>query len=188
MSDELIVAQCSPTLAGLKTGSLFTCEYEDKKALLQSIRDLNVLLVPKGARLIPLKFMKNRVLLYLYRPSKLKADLMDEEAGRILCDRDYPCSDCSKCIARLIERLNEESAEESGFPHEIGLFLGYPSYDVRCFIEEGPGKAKKCGIWKVYGDEEASERRFRSYKKCSRLYMETFKRNNDLEKLIIKSR
>lgn len=28
MSDELIIRQCAPTLAGIKTGSLFPCRYE----------------------------------------------------------------------------------------------------------------------------------------------------------------
>ena len=29
MSEELLIAQCAPTLADLKTGSLFTCPVDD---------------------------------------------------------------------------------------------------------------------------------------------------------------
>lgn len=30
MSEEVIVKYCSPTLAGIKTGSLFSCSYDSK--------------------------------------------------------------------------------------------------------------------------------------------------------------
>ena len=49
-----------------------------------------------------------------------------------------------QCLARLIERLKD--ADE--FPHEIGLFLGYPPEDVEGFIQE-PNGQKYTGIWKV---------------------------------------
>ncbi len=41
MSEELVVEQCSPTMAGLKTGNLFSCPAEDTRTLWQSIRRLN---------------------------------------------------------------------------------------------------------------------------------------------------
>jgi len=34
MSEELVIRQAAPTLAGIKTGSLFPCPCEDKAALL----------------------------------------------------------------------------------------------------------------------------------------------------------
>ena len=40
MSEELVIRQAAPTLAGIKTGSLFPCPCEDKAALLAEIRDL----------------------------------------------------------------------------------------------------------------------------------------------------
>ena len=52
MPEELVVRQCAPTLAGLKTGSLFRAACTDKKALLAQIRDLNQRLREKGLCLI----------------------------------------------------------------------------------------------------------------------------------------
>lgn len=48
MSEDLVISQCSPTMAGLKTGNLFTCPMEDKKTLNESIRRMNMKLVPRG--------------------------------------------------------------------------------------------------------------------------------------------
>ena len=54
MTEELIVRHCSPTLAGLKTGNMFTCPYTDKEELLNEIRKINKCLESKGFRLVPL--------------------------------------------------------------------------------------------------------------------------------------
>ena len=131
MSDELIVRHCSPTLAGMKTGNLFSCPYIDKQELLQSIRFLNKRLVPKGVRVIPLKLSDNRVLLYVYRPNKLKLDLAAEDASKILKEYGYSLESPAQCVAYLSQRLYASKE----FPHEIGLFLGYPPEDVRGFID-----------------------------------------------------
>lgn len=46
MSDEMIIRHCSPTLAGLKTGNIFSCPYSNKKELFCAVRSLNQRLVP----------------------------------------------------------------------------------------------------------------------------------------------
>ena len=45
MSDETLVKFGSPTLAGLKTGNIFTCEYTELHELSGQLRDLNRKLV-----------------------------------------------------------------------------------------------------------------------------------------------
>lgn len=47
------------------------------------------------------------------------------------------------------------------FPHEIGLFLGYPPKDVSSFIEEKGRHSLSIQYWKVYHDLEASQERFK---------------------------
>ena len=48
MSEEILIRQGAPTLAGIKTGSLFPCPCENREALLTDIRQLNRRLSPKG--------------------------------------------------------------------------------------------------------------------------------------------
>ena len=38
MSEEILIRQGAPTLAGIKAGSLFPCPCEDRKALMTDIR------------------------------------------------------------------------------------------------------------------------------------------------------
>ncbi len=166
MSEELVVRQCSPTLAGLKTGNLFTAPCPSQKEILSNVRALNRILVPKGLRILPMRYAKNRVLLYLYRPDRLRADLEDSGARSLLQSMGYPCGQPEQCVAYLIRKLRREPE----FPHEIGLFLGYPPEDVRGFIENRAGCFKCVGCWKVYGDANKAQKTFQKYRKCTNAY------------------
>ena len=84
MSESFIIEQCAPTLAGIKTGNLFTSPYDTKDEVRARVRELNRLLVPKGLCILPLRYSDRRVLLYLYSPSRLRHDLSDELAAELL--------------------------------------------------------------------------------------------------------
>ena len=67
MSDELLIKCGSPTLAGLKTGNMFSYAYESREEVNRDLRRLNRILVPRGLRVLPLRYNEKTVLLYLYR-------------------------------------------------------------------------------------------------------------------------
>ena len=73
MPEELMVHYCAPTLAGLKTGSMFSCEVEDKAALTRGLVAFNRTLVPRGLRAVPLRFSDHRALIYVFRPASVGA-------------------------------------------------------------------------------------------------------------------
>ena len=89
MSDELLIKCGSPTLAGLKTGNMFSYTYESREEVRRDLRRLNKILVPRGLRVIPLRYSDKTVLIYLYRIEALKADLSQKEAVRILREVGY---------------------------------------------------------------------------------------------------
>ena len=64
------------------------------------------------------------------------------------------------------ELLQKRIAEKPEFPHEIGIFLGYPLEDVDGFITHQGENCKLCGCWKVYGNVEQASRTFANYEKC----------------------
>ena len=117
----------------------------------------------------------------MYRPIKLKEDLSRKAAEEILAEKNYPVGQMEQCIVELTRRLKEQET----FPHEIGLFLGYPPEDVEAFMKNGAAGAKCTGMWKVYGDVETAQCRFAQYKKCTRVYCEVFRNNHSFEKLIV---
>ncbi len=177
MSEEIVVRNCAPTLAGLKTGSLFACPYDSREGLTRFLRDLNRRLGPKGVRAVPLRISPKKALIYLYRPDRLHRDL--EKAAPLLFCCGYSCTESGQCLTQLAKRLREDGE----FPHEIGLFLSYPPEDVRGFLENRPCKCVGC--WKVYENEAAAKKTFAVYKKCTRVYCQQLAKGTTIERLTV---
>lgn len=181
MSDDLLVKHCSPTMAGIKTGSMFSCEYSSADELKKSIRLVNKKLTKKGLRIVPLKITNNRALLYAYRPVLLCKDLDNSVADNLLKECGYCCENPCKCVMHLVKRMRNSS----DFPHEVGLFLGYPPEDVQGFITHKANFCKLSGCWKVYGDEKKAQRLFAKYKKCTKIYCKHYAYGSSIEKLTV---
>lgn len=179
MPDEMVVRHCAPTLASLKTGSLFVCPYATLTELYASIRSLNRRLGAKGLRVIPLRCRDGRCMVYVYRPERLAQDLSSEKAAAILRACGYTECGTADCVRRLMARL----AQSDEFPHEIGLFLGYPPEDVEGFI--GHKEPKCTGCWKVYGDADAAQRTFARYRKCTNAYLRLHAQGRGIEWLTV---
>lgn len=81
--------------------------------------------------------------------------------------RRFPCCNGGaiqrgRGLAALLRHLRRRLLWREGFPHEIGLFLGYPPEDVQGFLADpGGGRCKLCGHWKVYHDVEGARRAVR---------------------------
>ncbi len=181
MSEYNIIYNCSPTLAGLKTGNIFNCEIKSSEDIYKIVEDFNKRLEPKGLCLTILRVKNSVALLYLYRINKLFNDLHAQDIKEFLIRKDYPVSSVNECIEELKRRINSRN----DFPHEIGLFIGYPIEDVEGFMKYGANGSKYCGAWRVYGNVEDAKKRFALYKKCREVYCSTYKLNNNFEKLII---
>ena len=181
MSEDLIIRHCSPTLAGIKSGNLFSCACHCRKELTKALSALNRKLVPRGIRVLPLRICGDRALIYAYRPNALESDLADQRARDLLLQYGYKPENLNSCVLHLIHRLR--SAEE--FPHEIGLFLSYPPEDVQGFILNKSCNHKCSGCWKVYGNEQEANRIFRKYDLCSRIYSEQWQQGKSIEQLTV---
>ena len=165
----------------MKTGNLFSCPFADEDEMRGSVRHWNQMLVGKGLRVLPLRFRDNRALVYVYRVSSLSRDLKDDAVCRLLKERGYETEVPERCIVQLIRKLEGDG----GFPHEIGLFLGYPPEDVSGFIENKAEGCKLVGYWKVYGNEEKAQIIFAKYKKCTDVYAAQFARDKSIDRLTV---
>ena len=176
-----MVRHGSPTLAGMKTGSLFTCSFAGEQAMQDCVRCWNHTLAAKGLRVLPLRWQGQRALIYLYRPARLAKDLQCPEVRALLAPRGYCCDDPTRCVGRLMQRLRE--AEE--FPHEIGPFLSYSPEDVRGFIQSPVCGFMCVGCWKVYGDAAAARRTFGQYRRCTERFCARFAQGTTLDRLAV---
>lgn len=187
MTEKLIVNCCAPTLAGLKTGSMFTCDYDLEKNLMCSICNLNKRLKFKGVSAIPLRWKNGKALIYIFRPDKLSQDLNLSESREILNSLGYEY-DTNKCLAKLLMRMRTDKKRFNDFPHEVGLFLGYPPSDVKAFIDCNGKGYKFIGGWKSYDESEKTKDLFEKFSKCTLVYKEAINNGIGLEKLTVKTR
>lgn len=107
MAEEILIRQGAPTLAGIKTGSLFPCPCEDREALLADIRKLNRRLSPKGLCLLPICFLAGQALLYLYRPAGLRRDLRDVQASELLRQAVYGDEEKARSLFEKYRKCTE---------------------------------------------------------------------------------
>ena len=181
MSEEILVRHCAPTLMGLKTGNMFSCRFETKEDEHRSLTELNRRLGSKGIRVIPLRHHNGSTLVYLYRPSRLRNDLSNKQAMEMLREMGYRQEGVNICLAGLMKKLRENE----DFPHEIGLFLGYPPEDVCGFIRNKGSGCKCVGCWKVYGDADKAQRTFDKYRKCTEICCTLAAKGYSIERMTV---
>lgn len=178
--EKNLIEFCSPTLASLKTGSLFKMSIREEQEWERQIENWNIQLRDKGLFLIVLKRWNDNVLIYVCRKSHLQADLKKQEIRTFLQGYGYQEMQLETVLERLKFRLKAEE-----FPHEIGIFLGYPLGDVIGFIENA-GKNSKCtGCWKVYCNECEAQKMFARFKKCRDVYERLWKQGRSIFQLTV---
>ena len=182
MLEKTLIAYGSPTLARLKTGSLFAAPCACS-TLAAEIARLNEILIPRGVRLTALHGRQERTLLFLYRERELDETLHRSDVQALLSRYGY--SDFS--VPSALRCLSERLRAAPGFPHEIGVFLGYPLEDVIGFIVNSGRNYLCSGCWKAYGNEREARHAFARLHKCSAVYGRMFAAGYPLTRLTVRS-
>ena len=182
MLDRAIIDHASPTLARLKLGNLFNHTMgQDFPVEFAALRGL---LRDRGVTMTILKVCKGKALIYLYRAQELEKALACDGVRRLLRVCGYDRYDVDGALDTLKARLNNLDA----FPHEIGIFLGYPLEDVLGFIENGGRNCLSCGCWKVYSNECEALKAFERYEKCKAVYQRLFASGCPLTRFTVAAR
>lgn len=177
-----LIEHCAPTLAGMKCAGLFRYFYDDRNEAVKEIEEINGLLNQRGVYVEALRWDDNAVLIYTYRLNQVQKELNDPEVMDLLASYGYPGNDAGSCIRYLEGRLYRAGC---CFPHEIGVFLGYPLEDVKGFIANGGRNCKCCGLWKVYCNEKEKLQLFHKLKRCSEIYLQVFSEGRDLVQMTV---
>ena len=114
-----------------------------------------------GLHYVELKVEADSSLVLFYNPASLAATLAETHNAMWLARMGYPVmgnGELDLMLAHLVRR-----AAECEFPHEVGVFIGYPLKDVAGFIGNIPATPVHKGAWRVYGDAQESLARMRAY-------------------------
>lgn len=164
----MLARYCAPTLAGFKPANIFRYTHLAGWAGVQKVLAYyNRRLNGQGVFLELLRENGGAALILAYRKTHLEHLLRDPARQRFLAAAGYPSLPQPP---QAISRLRERIGEDGGFPHEIGIFLGYPLCDVAGFMANGGKGCLFCGHWKVYANAPQKRRLFACYKACTRRY------------------
>ena len=181
MLETYLIEHCSPTLAGLKTANLFNYTTSDNLDLEKQLDIEREQLSAKGLSIVILRRRSHSALVYVFRPQRLEADL--KKPGVVSFLQAYGYKDLS--IAGALQTLCTRINDTDSFPHEIGVFLGYPLGDVFGYIQNKGRNFRCCGFWKVYQNEAETEALFKRFKKCTAIYRQMYNRGRSIRQLTV---
>ncbi len=155
-AETQIALHCAPLLVGLKVSSLLmmTNEQAGRIFKLSADTELACFWVFCGEK---------KTVLLLYRMQSLDDYLKTPDVLCMLRGLGYQGSTLAGLLADFAARYAAYAAGGGMFPHEMGLFLGYPPEDVQGFMAD-KGKNSLCtGYWKVYQNVQEKIGLFQKY-------------------------
>lgn len=179
--EQMLLNQCAPTIFGMKQANLFSCSKSNKQEVLKELRKYNHCSNDSGVQFKILYECKNRIYIIAYRKKAMKNYMKQKEIQSFLLKIGYPQTDN---VELLLEYLKYRTNVCKEFPHEIGLFLGYPVTDVKEFISKKGLDFKFCGYWKVYSNEEVAKKLFVTYEKCKEVIWYKVKKGTPIIDLV----
>ena len=181
--EAVLVRQCAPTLAGMKPGSIFCFHHCSLEVSRQKVCQWNKQLEPFGltVQILLERPGSSSVIVFVYRHDRLEQMLSDDAYQRFLAEAGYAGTNLDGLLEQLAYRLRTQPE----FPHEIGVFLGYPLRDVIGFIENHGRNFTCCGFWKSYGDPAEMQVCFACYRRCIQTYVAMFEQGIPIERLAV---
>ncbi len=133
--------------------------------------------------LIILCTCKKRHLVMVYRAKELEEHLRSKEVSDYLREFGYRRDDFVSNLIRLHQRMNGFYNKMKEFPHEVGVFLGYPICDIKGFLENKGERYLHSGYWKIYGNLEETRKKFLSYDEARETAIDEFLSGRELESI-----
>ena len=171
-----LIIQNAAVLKGKRiSGMLFL---NDKELAIISMKLHNT-----NISLIILCTCKKRHLVMVYRAKELEEHLRSKEVSDYLREFGYRRDDFISNLIRLHQRMNGFYNKMKEFPHEVGVFLGYPICDIKGFLENKGERYLHSGYWKIYGNLEETRKKFLSYDEAREIAIDEFLSGRELESI-----
>lgn len=154
-----LALQCAPVLAGLKISNLLNVSKEQGRLIQSLLGDTELscyVLLRNG----------HRMFILIYNKKMLKAYLSNKRVQSFLAGEGYGNMELEEMLQLLSQRYKLHMNKKAGFPHELGVFLGYPMEDVQGFIENNGENFLCLGYWKVYQDQQVKQELFRKFERA----------------------
>lgn len=178
-TDQIIIKNSAPALCGIKPSNLFSLTSD--RISVQKLYHWKKEFSKLGMELFELKPSDSLTLFFACDITWIYKIISDFEHAAFFESLGYTISSnpyimLNQVFTRLVSSGN--------FPHEIGLFLGYPLEDVKAFIRE-QGKNCTCtGYWKSYTNISEAKKTFNKFQHCSNKCKQWFDEGYSIPQII----
>ena len=169
-----IANQCAPVLAGIKPSNMLVLENKH-------IRDVVRVLEGTGLSWRCLYAGEEKNIWLLYRKEAMEEIVGGKEQMLFLKEWGYKEDTLERMLIKFSQRFRQYRKDKNlPFPHEMGVFLGYPMADVKGFIKYEGKNYLYCGYWKVYENVEERKELFRTYEEIRKVFVEEARKGKNL--------
>ena len=158
--DQMMIHFCAPTLCEIKPGNMFFVKNNDFTQT--SFEQWKQSLFLRGFLSFAIRLSENSTAIFVCNVCWVRKILGDISVHSYLVEKGYHCGGVFDFVNDFTYRLHTTQ----GFPHEIGVVLGYPVDDVIEFKNHEGQNCKYCGQWKTYTDIEKAKQCHCNYKNC----------------------
>lgn len=160
-----IAFHCAPLLAGLKMSNLLMLQNKE-------IDRVTSILKQAGISYFIVAVATEKAAVLLFDRHRLESYLQEEKVWEIFRDMGYQNHTMGKILYTFRLRYEKYLLWNQGFPHEMGLLLGYPVEDVKGYILNEGENCLYTGYWKVYGNLTETMALFLQFEKARDVLME----------------
>lgn len=180
-ADQIFLRFSSQTFCGIKPAALFTASAE--KFSEDVLEKWRTIIHEQGLSIHVVEKASGSRLVFVYDLAWIRKILGDSFVQAYLRGKEYPNpSDTIGTLNILFHRFKNEEC----FPHESGVFLGYPIEDVLQFEEKQGKCCKFCGYWKSYCNPEKAKQCCDKYKQCRQMCIQWFDEGYSVPQIIKK--
>jgi len=157
-----LALQCAPLLTGIKISNLLIVPNYNATYISSLFQGTSI-----STCIIYQSDRKTTFL--LFNLGELEMYLNQNKQCEVMKALGYMMTDLKGMIKEFSNRYQLYMQNGGMFPHEMGLFLGYPVEDVVGFIENEGKNFLYTGYWKVYNNQSKAVELFERYNEAKEM-------------------
>lgn len=154
--DIQFALQCAPLILGLRISLFLTVTDWQLKRIEDILKNRNISLY---------KISENhgKMAVLLFYEKKMQEYFAEDSVQKLLSGLGYSAGNLHDFMELFAKRYEEFIQSGNAFPHEMGIFLGYPPEDVRGYLENAGNNYLCAGYWKVYENVQEKRKLFSQF-------------------------
>ena len=175
--ERKLILQCAPLFIKQRISAFYMAGEDELESLVRICSSMKITARALGK-------VGNKWGALLYHKSLLSEYLKNEDVRELLGEMGYENTELIPVLLEFAQRYRHYGIFGEGFPHEMGLILGYPADDVKGYISNKGENSLFIGCWKVYKKLPEKMRLFKEFERAKQIMIMLNLRGLSLSKIV----